>query len=159
MPNLAVGAAYTYRRTNDWPTWNPRIGLTSADYSVVAQPSGGGYSAVVYAPNPAKVDATGGGRILENRPDYHSVYSGLEFTLNKRLSNQWMSRVAFSLERLARDLRGPGAIQNPTRTDATVSGTFGSGTLSGPRRERRADRAAVRRIRERATSSTTHAGS
>ena len=40
VPNLGVGAAYTFRHTNDWPTWNPRIGLTSADYAVVATPSG-----------------------------------------------------------------------------------------------------------------------
>jgi hypothetical protein len=131
-PNLAVGAAYTYRKTNDWPSWNPRIGLTSADYSVIAQPSGGGLSAVVYAPNQAKVDATGGGRILENRPDYHSVYSGFEFTLNKRLSNHWMARVAFSLNDWHELYDGPNAIQNPTRTDATNSPVFGAGTLSGP---------------------------
>ena len=34
MPNFGVGAAYTFRRTYDLPTWNPRIGLTSADYTV-----------------------------------------------------------------------------------------------------------------------------
>jgi hypothetical protein len=132
VPNVAVGAAYTLRRTNDWPTWNPRIGLTSADYSVIATPSNGTYSTVVYAPDQAKVDATGGGRILENRPDYHSVYSGLELTLNKRLANRWMARVAFSLNDWHERYDGPGAIQNPTRTDSTNSGTFGNGTLSGP---------------------------
>jgi len=31
MPNLGVGAAYTYRRTNDYPTWNPRIGKWYTD--------------------------------------------------------------------------------------------------------------------------------
>ena len=132
VPNVAVGAAYTLRRTNDWPTWNPRIGLTSADYSVIATPSNGTYSAVVYAPDDAKVDATGGGRILENRPGYHSVYSGLEFTLNKRLANRWMARVAFSLNDWHERYDSPDAIQNPTRTDSTNSGTFGNGTLSGP---------------------------
>lgn len=132
VPNLAVGAAYTLRRTNDWPTWNPRIGLTSADYTVIARPSNGPYSAVVYAPNPAKVDATGGGRMLENRPDYHSIYSGLEMTLNKRLANRWMARVAFSLNDWHEVYDGAAAIQNPTRTDSTSSGAFGAGTLSGP---------------------------
>ena len=34
MPNFSVGAAYTFRRTDGWPTWNPRIGLTSADYTL-----------------------------------------------------------------------------------------------------------------------------
>ncbi len=74
------------------------------------------------------MDATGGGRILTNRPDYHSNYSGLEFTLNKRLSNRWMTRVALLAQQLdASTTTGPGAVQNPTRTDATTSGT-----LSGP---------------------------
>jgi hypothetical protein len=127
MPNFSAGAAYTFRRTNDWPSWNPRIGLTSADYAVVASPSGRGFAAVVYGPNGAKVDASGGGRILTNRPDYYSQYSGLEFTLNKRLSNRWMARVAFSFNDWTEHLTGPGAVQNPTRTDSTSGGV-----LSGP---------------------------
>jgi Carboxypeptidase regulatory-like domain/TonB-dependent Receptor Plug Domain len=130
IPNLAVGAAYTFRRTNDWPTWDPRIGMTSADYTVVDRPSGAGYSAVVYAPNSAKIDATGGGRILENRPDYHSTYQGLEFTVNKRLSNRWQTRVAFSINDWREYVDGPDAFQNPTHTDSTTGGA-GTGTLSG----------------------------
>lgn len=130
IPNVAVGAAYTLRRTNDWPTWDPRIGLTSADYSVISTLSSGPYSATIYAPNQAKVDATGGGRILENRPDYHSRYQGLEMTLNKRLSNRWMARVAFSVNNWQEFFDGPLAIQNPTHTDSTTGAV--SGALSGP---------------------------
>ena len=130
MPNFAIGAAYTYRRTNDYPTWNARIGMTSADYAVVARPTNGTRSAVVYAPNGAKIDATGGGRILENRPDYHSAYQGLEVTLNKRLSNRWMSRVAFSYNDWTEHIDGPSG-QNLTIV-TTTSGSFGAGTLSGP---------------------------
>jgi hypothetical protein len=127
IPNLSVGAAYTFRRTDDLPGWNPRIGLTSADYSVVARPTNGNFNAEVFAPDGDLVDASGGGRILTNRPDYHTNYSGLEFTLNKRLSNRWMTRVAFSFNDWTEHYTGPGAVQNPTRTDATTSGT-----LSGP---------------------------
>ncbi len=131
MPNFSVGAAYTFRRTDGWPSWNPRIGLTSADYAFASTNTKNGLTAIAYQPNPAKVDATGGGRILTNRPDYNSTYSGLEFTLNKRLSNRWMTRVAFSFNNWTEHLTGPGAIQNPTRTDST-SGPSGGGTLSGP---------------------------
>jgi hypothetical protein len=129
VPNLGVGAAYTYRRTNDWPTWNPRIGLTSADYAVIATPSGNGRTATVFAPDAAKVDAAGGGRILENRPDYHSQYQGFELTMTKRLSNKWMARIAFSVNDWREYLDGAGAVQNPTRTDSTTAAT--AGTLSG----------------------------
>jgi hypothetical protein len=130
MPNLSVGGAYTFRRTNDWPSWNPRIGLTSADYTVVARPSSGSFSAIVYAPNAAKVDAAGGGRILSNRADYHSQYQGVEVNLIKRLSNRWMARVAFSINDWTEHFDGPGAVQNPTRSDST-----NGGTLSGPQVE------------------------
>jgi len=133
MPNLMIGAAYTFRRTGDFPTWNPRIGMTSADYSISSQQSSGGYTATIYAPNAAKVDASGGGRILQNRPDYHSNYQGLELTLNKRLSNRWMGRVAFSVNNWNEHFDGPGAVQNPTRTDSTTGAV--SGALSGPQVE------------------------
>jgi len=130
VPNLAVGGAYTFRRTNDWPSWNPRIGLTSADYSVVTRPSNGTYSAIVYGPNAAKVDASGGGRILTNRPDYHSQFQGVELTMTKRLSNKWMGRIAFSINDWREYLDGPAAVQNPTRTDSTTGAV--TGALSGP---------------------------
>jgi len=134
MPNLSVGGAYTFRRTNDWPSWNPRIGLTSADYTVAARPSVGSFNAIVYQPNAGKVDATGGGRILSNRPDYHSTYSGVELNLIKRLSNRWMARVALSFNNWQDHYDGPTAVQNPTRTDSTT-GPAGGGTVSGPQVE------------------------
>ncbi len=131
MPNFSVGAAYTYRHTSDWPGWNPRIGLTSANYSLVSTPTAGGFTVPVYAPNPALVAASGGGRILENRPDYHSTYSGLELNAIKRLSNRWMARLAVSFTDWQDHFDGPNAVQNPTRTDSTT-GPAGTGTASGP---------------------------
>jgi hypothetical protein len=133
VPNLAVGAAYTFRRTNDWPSWNPRLDLTPADYSVLRNLSSGAYSADVFAPNEsglAKIEANGGGRILTNRPDYHSTFNGFELTLNKRLSNRWMARGAFSFNNWT-EQPGAGSIQNPTRTDATNSGTWSGPQVDG----------------------------
>jgi hypothetical protein len=127
VPNLSIGGAYTWRRTNGWPEWYPRIGLTRDNYSVVATPTARGYSAIVYAPDPALVGQTGGGRVLTNRPDYHSQYNGFEFTLNKRLSNKWMARAAFSIIDWAEYYDGAGAVQNPTRSDATGSPAVFSG--------------------------------
>jgi len=132
VANLSVGAAYTFRRTNDWVTWNPRIGLTSADYTVSDTETARGKTATAYAPNDAKVDATGGGRILTNRPDYYSQYSGIELNLIKRLSNKWMARVAMSLNSWTEHLTGPGAVQNPTRTDSVTLPAYSTGTASGP---------------------------
>ena len=46
--------------------------------------------------DPDKVAATGGGRILTNRPDYERKFNGVELSLIKRLANKWMMRAAFS---------------------------------------------------------------
>jgi hypothetical protein len=131
IPNLSVGAAFTFRSTSDWPTWKPRIGLTSADYTVASLQTAQGMSTTFYAPNAAKVGASGGGRMLTNRPDYHSTYSGLELSLNKRLSNKWMARVAFSYNNWVEHFDGSGAVQNPTRTDSTNSGNWSGPQVDG----------------------------
>jgi hypothetical protein len=133
VPNVGVGAAYTWRRTDGWPTWNPRLDLTQADYSLLRHLTSGAYSADVFAPNAsgvAKIDANGGGRILTNRPDYHSIYNGLEFTLNKRLANRWMARASLSWMDWV-EHPGTGAIQNPTRTDGTNSGVWSGPQVDG----------------------------
>jgi hypothetical protein len=91
----------------------------------------------VYSPNAAKVAASGGGRILMNRPDYHQGYNGLELTLMKRLSNKWMARAAFSYMDWKEYYDGPAAIQNPTRTDFIADfGVSGPGVDGGQYAER-----------------------
>jgi hypothetical protein len=133
MPNFAVGAAYTWRHTDGWPTWNPRRDLVRSDYSQVDRLTSGGFSADVFAPNAsgqAKIAANGGGRILTNRPDYTSTYNGVEFTVNKRLANNWMTRASFSLMDWV-EHPGSGAVQNPTRTDSTNSGVWSGPQVDG----------------------------
>jgi hypothetical protein len=116
--NFAVGLGYTWRHVADIPGYVPRIGLTSADYSQSDAGLAAGFSpALAYGPDQALVDASGSGRILTNRPDYHTGYSGLEVTAVKRLSNKWFLRGAFSYMDW-KEYPGPGSIQNPTRTDA-----------------------------------------
>jgi hypothetical protein len=127
MPNFGVSVAYTYHQSADIPGWNPRVGLTSADYTAGGVTTAAGLSGRAFSPNGAKIDASNGARILTNRPDYHTTYSGFEFSLNKRLADRWFSRVAFSYNDYA-EHPGAGSIQNPTRTDA-VSGAF---ALAGP---------------------------
>jgi hypothetical protein len=108
-PNFAVGAAYTYRRGTDWE-YRPRrggpcTGDPSRDTCPIIQPgqytrgtatAANGYSAFVFSPNAALVTAGSGGRLRTNRDGYYTNFSGLEFTLTKRLSNKWMARAAFS---------------------------------------------------------------
>jgi hypothetical protein len=131
--NMAVGAAYTWRKVNDISSWFPRIGLTSADYTLSDSHGGNGFTAQAFAPDPDKVAASNSGRILTNRPDYSTGYNGLELTLVKRMSKKWFARAAFSLMDWHENIEGPNAVQNPTRTDTTggQAGTPQNGN-SGP---------------------------
>src|SRR5262249_42520140 len=58
-------------------------------------------------------------------------YDGLELTLNKRLSNKWMARAAFSWMNWTEHYDGPGSIQNPTATDYYIQGV--NSGFAGPR--------------------------
>jgi hypothetical protein len=127
IPNLAFNVAYTLHTSYDVTGWNPRLGLTSADYIAGPVTSALGYSARAFSPSPAKVDSSNGARVLGNRPDYHTSYNGVELSLNKRLADRWFARVAFSYNNYV-EHPGAGSIQNPTRTDAINS----SLALAGP---------------------------
>jgi hypothetical protein len=124
MPNFGMNVSYTYHTSNDIPSWNPRVGLTSANYTASAITTALGYTARVYSPSAALVDASNGARILSNRPDYHTTYNGFEASLNKRLANRWFARAAFSYNNYVEN-PGAGAIQNPTRTDTSGGGVSG----------------------------------
>ena len=108
-PNFAVGAAYTWRKGNNWPyrprlagscTGDPTIGscpiIGPGSYTANAAVTANGFTASTYSPDSALVTAGGGGRIRTNRPGYSTTFNGLELTLVKRLSNKWMARAAFS---------------------------------------------------------------
>ncbi|PYQ03934.1 MAG: hypothetical protein DMF82_11965 [Acidobacteria bacterium] len=117
--NLAVGAAYTWRKVNDVAGWFPRIGMTSANFTPNAPVTSHGFTAQTFSPDQALIDQYNSGRILTNRPDYSTGYNGLELTLVKRMSNKWFARAAFSLMDWHENLEGPLAVQNPTRTNRT----------------------------------------
>jgi carboxypeptidase family protein/TonB-dependent receptor-like protein len=110
LPGFAVGGAYTYRKYV-----NPVVGLPydpatgtiihNTDYVQYGTlsgtlPNGMAYGPVpVYQVNPALLGQIGGypgGLYYTNRGDYNQVYSGVDFTLTKRLSNKWMARANFS---------------------------------------------------------------
>ncbi|HEY2945347.1 MAG TPA: hypothetical protein VGN09_23130, partial [Vicinamibacteria bacterium] len=109
MPNFAVGAAYTFRRADDWD-WRARLAapctgeptrgacpiITANQYTANAPSTANGYTARTFSPNPALVTAGGGGRMRTNRDGYYTNFSGIELTLTKRLSKKWMARGAFS---------------------------------------------------------------
>jgi len=119
--NLAVSAAYTWRKSTDltatqllsgyyWYSW---IGVTSADYHAGTPITANGFTATPYILNDG---VSSPGLLLRNRPDFSRSYNGLELALVKRLSNRWMGRAAFTLNDWKEHV-GPGAMINPTRHD------------------------------------------
>jgi carboxypeptidase family protein len=104
--NFAAGIAYTWRRGYDWE-YTPRLAapcptatdcriITPTDYTRNPPSSANGFTANTFSPNSALVTAGAGGRYRTNAPGYHTIFSGLELTMTKRLSHRWMGRVAFS---------------------------------------------------------------
>lgn len=138
--NFGVSLSYTYQRLGDFE-WEPRIGMTLADYApgnpvTGTLPNGTAYNVPTFTPNVAKVDAGNNGRLLSNQPGYHQTYNGIEVAAVKRLSNKWMMRLAgsFNNHREYYDILQT-YTGNPTRrdTDPLVQGgqvaprTSGSG--------------------------------
>ena len=120
-PNLAVSAAYTWRKSTDltatqllsgyyWYSW---IGVTSADFHQEAPVTQNGFTATPWVLNDG-VESPG--LLLRNRPDFSRSYNGLELALVKRLSNRWMARAAFTFNDWKEHV-GPGAMINPTHID------------------------------------------
>jgi hypothetical protein len=116
--SFAAGVAFTYRRGTNWSTndfltgvgyrfagacsdpTNPTKAtcplMQASDYTQNAPVSQNGYTGFSYTPNPALVTAGRSGRLVTNRDGYSTSYKGLELSLNKRLSNKWMARAAFT---------------------------------------------------------------
>ena len=108
--NMAVGAAYTYKKSSNWsdgiyrlagacsgePTFSSCPTLGPSNYTQNTPTTANGFTGFTYSPNAALISAGQGGKFNSNRRDYNTSYNGIEFTLSKRLANRWMSRVAFS---------------------------------------------------------------
>ena len=115
LPNFAVGATYTYRRTTNVP-YLPYIGVDGTDWVACDAMTGNGYTAPCLDLGPANAeaaDAASFGKVLTNRPGYHRSYGGVELTAVKRLSNRWMGRVGFGYNDWTESFDGTGGIQNP----------------------------------------------
>jgi hypothetical protein len=131
--NFAVGTAFTYRKSSGFqatprlsapcPTSTNCATIPASAYTALAPitRTAGGITGTVqpYGPPAALVAAGGSGRYRTNRDGYTNEFMGLEFTLNKRLSNKWGGRVAISLNDWSEGFDGVavGANGNPSKTD------------------------------------------
>ena len=74
-------------RDIDVNRWLPRIGVTTADYSLGAPVTRNGYTvdpSTSCTPGVSTRAGVTGGRIWTNRPDFYRQYHGLELTATKR---------------------------------------------------------------------------
>lgn len=119
MPNFGISSTVTYRYFNHF-NWNPRIGVTSANYRQTGTLTGttdpiGSFSVPFSAIDPAAIPP-GGGRSYEERQGYHQRFLGLEASAVKRMSNRWMARFGFSTNDHREYFDGPSALEDPTPT-------------------------------------------
>ena len=142
--NFAVGAAYTWRRTVDWQ-YRPRIGgacpaeptrdncriVEPTDYTFNAPVTANGFTSRTASPNSALVTAGGGGRFRTNAEGYDTTYKGIELTMTKRLSNRWMSRMAFSFNDWTENWDGTPYGVHTTGTSGMVHPTEGDALVEG----------------------------
>jgi hypothetical protein len=124
--DLGVGFAFTWRRSYDAWTgrqtdYKPWIGVTRADYHQGEPVTTNGFTSTPWILNDGVLDRSEvtGGTLLTNRDDYYRQFRGFELTLNKRLSNRWMARGAFSINSWNEEWTGGqvGSYPNPSRLD------------------------------------------
>jgi len=136
--NLAVGGALTYRKSSGFQ-WLPRLAApcpSATDCAIIpasaytanaplsATRDGVLYTAApTYSPNAALVAAGGGGRFRTTQPGYNQQFKGIELTLNKRMSNKWSGKVAFSLNDWTEHFEGQPLNNSVTTTNASGSPT------------------------------------
>ena len=132
--NFAIGGAITYRNSGNffYRPWLSAPCPSSTNCSFVTSFSanapvsftreGKAYTVQTYSPNAAQVTAGGSGRFDTNLPGYTNRYKGLELTMNKRMSNKWGGKIAFSLNDWTEHYDGTPVnttFGSPTRTDTS----------------------------------------
>jgi len=96
LPEFVVGVSYTWREYTG-AIYPHRTGLTAADYQVAGfldgtLADGSTFHQPYYALRPG-VDLPAG-VTMSNRPDWKSIYNGVDLNFQKRLTDKWMVRGA-----------------------------------------------------------------
>jgi Carboxypeptidase regulatory-like domain len=137
LPELVAGVSYTYRKRHDF-TWQCPIALdnsaaciSNSDYAL----SNSGVTGYDNQGNPWVADplywvpnipaSYSYGVFETNRADYNTTYNGVEFQLNKRLSNKWMASANFTWSDWKSNISNvaTGCI-DPTNQTGSFVGTF-----------------------------------
>lgn len=138
MPDVAIGANFTWRRMDNFVTtkYEKHRGqgdfYTTADYVLQAPVTGSIQGRAYSLPYYTIDDDIGfsGFGVITNRPDYTQTYKGLELNFNKRMADRWMLRANISLTDWTQDV-GDDAIVDPTRLRSTVTPLSGCNNCDG----------------------------
>jgi Carboxypeptidase regulatory-like domain/TonB-dependent Receptor Plug Domain len=120
-PGFALTVTYVYRRYSDF-IWDRLDGITSADFAANTYTPASCptrtypvaptdcatvtyYSPTVHLPSAYTVT---------NQPDYYRTYHGLEISLEKRMSKNWMLSGSFTAQSTRQFWSSPDAYQDPT---------------------------------------------
>jgi hypothetical protein len=132
MPNLSVGADYSYRRFNNlwWIAYEKTPGsgdyygpsdFVSAGNLIGTTPEGKSFSVPNYRLNVP----FSGLAVVTTRPDYHQTFNGIDLFATKRMSNHWMLRGSFSINDRKQHIDGDNGVFDPTHVLQTTANQYG----------------------------------
>ena len=144
MPNLAVSAAYTWRKSTDltatqllsgyyWYSW---IGVTRADYVQGAPVTRNGFTATPFVLSAQGAATPPAARCCRTGPTTAARFSGLELAVVKRLSSHWMARAAVSYNDWTESVGAGRGAQPDATTTWTRRSTAARWSSSAPARAR-----------------------
>jgi len=126
-PDFAVGAAYIWRKYQNF-RWSPTDNWSSADYravqwtpSAATCPAGATCPTVTYY---ERLSQPGTAYTYTNQPDYWRGYQGVELTVRKRFSSNWMMNGGFSYNNAPEHYDSPAAYQDPTNIEWYDGGQY-----------------------------------
>jgi hypothetical protein len=125
MRNLALEVNYVWRKYDNF-VWSDRLNWTSANYrensltptncSAVAN-----CETVTYFTPTSPVPSP---FVYTNVPDRFRDYNGVEFALNKRLSNRWMANVSFAYNNAIDHYDSANAYEDPSNIANLTNAAF-----------------------------------
>ncbi|MBY0496806.1 MAG: TonB-dependent receptor [Cyanobacteria bacterium] len=123
LPNFGLSGTFTMRQFTNF-TWRNN-GLRGSDYQQIdtltgSSPAIGSYSVPIYGVIPGRIPANRAATTYSSRDGYSQRYVGFELAATKRLSNKWMTRLAFSSNVHREYFDGPQAMTDPTPYVSTV---------------------------------------
>jgi hypothetical protein len=121
MRNFGVSVNYTWRKYTDF-NWTQYDGVRADDYTLAGYVTGntppvGPYNVPFYTVNSSAVPSDFA-RIHEKREGYSQQYWGLEIAATKRMSDNWMARLAWSTNDHREYFDGASSQGDPTATPA-----------------------------------------